>query len=179
LLKGSKGDIDADRGVLESDQREIEARCLAKVELERDQEAHAIAGCGGDEVRGVIGFTATNELVKRLALRGGGSDLCPYFHPFTGLAINLLLSHFKGDFLDEGVTYRVGIRQEVTRCVSKGWEIDFQCDTAEEIAAARDQARDALAKVGRTVEIHRHVFGGEGGMTAIDHSKEADLWVTR
>ena len=179
LLEGSEGDVDADRSILESDEREIESWILTEVELEGDQEAETFRVCSWNKIHRLIGLHTADHLVEGFPLGSGGRELGPDLHPFTRLAINLLLTDLKGDLLDEGVTDRVRVGQGVARTVSDQRERHIQRHTAQEIASARNQTGDALTEVGRTVKVHWHGLRGKVSMTAIDHAKETDLGITR
>ena len=179
LLEGPEGNVDADGGVLEGDEGQVEAGVLTEIELEGDEEAEAAGGGAGNEIHGLIGFDPPNHFIQGLALGCGRRELRPYLHPFSCLTVNLLLSHLEGDLLDEGMTDRVGVGEGVARTVSEERERHVQGHTTQEIATTGNETGDALAEIGGTVKVHGHGLGGEMGMTAVDHFKKTDLGVAR
>ena len=165
--------------ILEGKEREVEARIATEEELEWDVQAESLAERTGNEVGHSVAVDTADHRIKGVPLTGRRRELLPDLHPLTGLLVDFLLADLEGDLLDKGIADAVditdrGVGEILERELG---EEDVNVDPAEQVATAWDQARDALAEIRRTVEVHRLRLDGEVRITSIDHLKEANLGV--
>ena len=208
VLNASKINENLDLVVLEGNERESKTRVAAVEELERDVKSvsRSTLADGGrsDGLRVAIGSAnilatlassgeevdkfgnVTNHTSVTALLANGERELVPDVHPITVLLIDLLPTNLKLDLLDQVVPGPVepaesgrGIRRGSRGDVNLG-ESGLNVSLPDEIAIARDLARDVLAiEGGSAVEGLLNRFNREVSVAAVHYLEESNFGITR
>jgi len=107
---------------LECDERQRRPYRITKPESQRDRQFQRTDG------EGVVGIDipVPNHIVESIPLVGGNGQLCPDIEPFAGMFVDLLVSDFDADILDDGVPDIVRPVVLRTTHIRESREIDLQ-----------------------------------------------------
>jgi len=202
VLEGVELEPDLDFVVLESNERESQARVAVEPELEGNVEcvlrgavADLLGGVGLASAAPVVAaLTALYEEVGELGyvayhLGVAGletwllGELVPDLEPVTVVLINLLTTDLNVDVVDEVVANPVEPAELGTRAVRRLerdlGERALEVHTVNQITVTGDGALHLLAEVRRAVERLLNGLHGEVRVAAVHHLEECNLRVTR
>ena len=194
--------VDADLVVLESDERERQARVAAEPELERDVER--VRRRAVHELRREVRLAARAVIVARLTaldeeVREDGHvanhlgiagllarllrELIPDVHPVAVVLVNALATDLNLNRLNEVVSNPVEPAELRTRAVRRLernlGERRLEVHAVDQVAVALDRARNTLAEARRAVERVLNGLHGEVRVAAVHDLEESNLRIAR
>ena len=206
LVNRAEIKVDLDLVVLESNQREREARVGAEPELERNVErglGEGIAGSAnlarrigvaravnggegrvGDE--GKLGGV-TNHLEVSALLLGGHRELIPDVHPVSVLAVDALTSNLNLNLRNEllsrevqptGINAVAACRVRCTEALADLGESDLEVGAVSEVAVTADRALHTASEIRLSIERLLNRLNGKVRVPAVGDLPESDLWVS-
>ena len=139
-------------------------------------------GLCGYRGNGWVVGPVTDHVVIAVALTNRCRKFAPDVQPLSGVFVDFLVTDFDTDILDNSMTDVID--PEVCRAIigwwlgcwlGQWWKVDFKEKWAQQVGLTRNQAADALAKIGVAIELDGNGLDGEGSVTAIDVLEEGEL----
>jgi hypothetical protein len=159
---------------LECNEGESGSQTITEPEPEGDCES-----LGGPRICCIrIDIPVSDHLTESVALVGRCNEFRPDLEPLSGVFVNLLVSDFNADILNQGVSDIVTPVNGSTIHGRECRKIHFQKERGEKISLAGNQTADPLAEIRGTVKINGNGLNGEGRVLAPYGLKVGHLGLT-